>query len=502
MKERIKDLALTYYSRKDIQEAIYNFCKNRETVARHQDQFGKRPDNLSYPPDVLQQVKKGFTSFHCSEEHWEDPLKLSTGMSNEDKDKLRTGWDLVIDIDCDWFDYSKKASQSVVKTLEEHGVENIGVKFSGSKGMHILVPWEAFPKKVGGQKTKNLFPELARKIASYIRFYSEGIMKDNLPDDFFSQFKDVEIKKGVKCRNCSEIAEEKRIINYYCHKCKRRELKKLPETKKYKCPECRKEYEIEADRPYYECKKCGIDSENSPNNFSTTKEIDLFELMDLDIVLVSSRHLFRAPYSLHEKGLASIVIDKSEIEDFQPKQAKPLKAQVKEFYPRARKNEAKELVTAALDWHKKEPKKEKKSKSKGNYKEVKIDKRNLVYPPCIEKILEGMKDGKKRALFILMNYFRSLGLKFDEIEERLSEWNEKNKKKGKGLRQGYIKSQIRWHKQNKKVLPPNCDKEHYKAIGVCEPDQTCKQIKNPVNYSIMKQLSRNKKSKKKKKGDK
>ena len=46
----------------------------------------------------------------------------------------------------------------------------------------------------------------------------------------------------------------------------------------------------------------------------------------VDIVLVSPRHLFRAPYSHHEKtALASIVITKEEIDNFKPTDASPLK---------------------------------------------------------------------------------------------------------------------------------------------------------------------------------
>ncbi len=501
MKNKIKKLALTYYSRKDVQEAIYNFCKKRETVARHQDSFGKRPDSLDYPSDVIQQVKKGFTSFHCSEEHWKDPLKLSTGMSEEEKNYLREGWDLVIDIDCEWFDYSKKAAKAVVDSLNEHGVENIGIKFSGSKGMHILVPWKAFPKRLGENKTKDLFPDLPRKIASYLRYYSERLMEKNLPEDFFSQFKNVDIKKGVKCKSCNKISKESRLIVYHCPSCGREEKKIKEKYKDYKCPECKEKYKIKIDKPYYNCESCNKNNEDFPDNFSTTTEIDLFELMDLDIVLVSSRHLFRAPYSLHEKGLASIVINKEDIEDFQPKSAKALGVEARDFYPEARENEAKELVTAALDWHKEEPRKKKSSK---DFKNIRIDKKNITYPPCIKNILQGVKDGKKRALFILMSYFRSVGMNFEEIEEKLDEWNEKNKKKKKGLKQGYITSQISWNKNNKSVLPPNCDKENYKAIGVCTPDNTCKKIKNPINYTVRKQFAKmkNKKDKPRKKNEK
>ena len=36
------------------------------------------------------------------------------------------------------------------------------------------------------------------------------------------------------------------------------------------------------------------------------------------------------------------------------------------------------------------------------------------------------------------------------------------------------------------MLPPNCDKDYYKGIGVCQEDDFCKLIKNPVNYTTKK----------------
>ena len=67
-KRKVQIIDQSYYSRKEVQEAIYNFCKNRETVPRYLEGFGKRPDVLDYPTDILALVKKGATSFHCSEE--------------------------------------------------------------------------------------------------------------------------------------------------------------------------------------------------------------------------------------------------------------------------------------------------------------------------------------------------------------------------------------------------------------------------------------------------
>ena len=158
-KKRVQIVAPAYYSRKEIQEAIYNFCKNRETVPRYLEGFGKRPDALDYPSDIISFVKKGATSFHCSEEIWNNPLSINTDMTPEQYNKIKAGWDFLIDIDSKYFDYAKIAAKVLIKTLEYHGLKNVGVKYSGSKGFHILIPSKAFPEELNGEKTKDKFPE-------------------------------------------------------------------------------------------------------------------------------------------------------------------------------------------------------------------------------------------------------------------------------------------------------------------------------------------------------
>ena len=137
--ERIRKITSLYYSKPDVQRAIFDFSKNREIIPEYFDGFGKRPDSLQYPNDVLELVKKGATSFHCSEELWKDSLKLSTSMNEKQLNDLRIGWDLLIDIDSKYFDYSRVMAELVVKMLNFHGVKNIGIKFSVSGDTDILI---------------------------------------------------------------------------------------------------------------------------------------------------------------------------------------------------------------------------------------------------------------------------------------------------------------------------------------------------------------------------
>jgi len=406
--ERIRKITHLYYSQPRIQKVIFDFSTNREICPRYFEGFGKRPDSLQYESDIFELVKKGATSFNCSEELWENPLAIQTGMSEKELNTLRIGWDLILDIDSKYIDYSKIYAKIIINFLEFSGVKNVGIKFSGSKGFHMIVPWRAFPKEINRVQTKDMFPEWPRILTKYI-------MEKTKP----------------------------KLID---------EITKLSSPNKY------------------------------IRDFQAPKEVMP------DLVLISPRHLFRMPYSLHEKtALASVVINKNKLMEFQLKDAEPFKAEIKDFIPECRQGEATQLLMQALDWNKEiTPKEEKKN---FEYKPIQIaDRSEKNFPPCIKKILLGISDGKKRGLFALINFFRSIGTEKDELEKILNSWNEKNNPK---LSQGYIKSQISWALKRKSIMPPNC-MEFYQGISVCTPDELCKLIKNPVNYIVRKNFQSSK----------
>ena len=412
MKEdRIRKITHLYYSRPDVQKTIFEFSQDREICPRYFEGFGKRPDSLQYKGDIFELVKKGATSLHCSEELWDNPLNIKTEMNEKQFNELRTGWDLLIDIDSKYLDYSKILAKQIIKILEFHGVKNIGIKFSGSKGFHMIIPWKSFPKEINNVKTSDMFPEWPRIILNYITEKTKPLL--------------------IK------------------------EITKLTTKNKYV-----------------------LDFESAQKVMP-------------DIILVSPRHLFRMPYSLHEKtALTSVVLSPEEISDFQPKDASPIKAKIKNFMPNVKEGEASELLIQALDWNKDHKKDIKKKKF--DFKPVKLE--NLSdknFPPSIQKILQGLSDGRKRALFILLNLFRSVGMDKDELEKRIYEWNKKNKLP---LKEGYLKSQFLWSYRNKVVPPPNFDKDHYKGIGIIPTEEELR-YKNPVNYVVKKSLKINKNKK-------
>ena len=134
-------VSLSHYKRKDIQQEIIANSGDREVVAKFNEQFSKRPDILRHESDVLELAKQGATSFHASEELWKNALQLDTSLKRHELDSLRTGWDLILDIDCGFFEYSKVAADLVIKALKFHGITYISCKFSANKGFHIGVPF-------------------------------------------------------------------------------------------------------------------------------------------------------------------------------------------------------------------------------------------------------------------------------------------------------------------------------------------------------------------------
>jgi hypothetical protein len=166
--EKIRSITTIYYSKPQVQQALLDFARNREVVPRYIEPFGKRPDTIQYASDIMSLVQRGATSFHGSEEYWKDPLQIQTDLDATDLNELRTGWDLLIDIDSPYLDYSKIAAEIILDTLEKHGIVNYGIKFSGGKGFHIIVPWNAFPEIFNGHETRMMFPEWPRIICQFI----------------------------------------------------------------------------------------------------------------------------------------------------------------------------------------------------------------------------------------------------------------------------------------------------------------------------------------------
>ena len=162
--------SLSLYKRRDVQLALVAHAVDKEIAVKFGDGgFGKRPDILKYPNDVLDFAKRGASSFHCSEELWFAPLDIKTGSSKEESNSLRKGWDLVLDVDCPVLDFSAIGADLLVNALKHYDISHVDVKFSGNHGFHLGVPFKSFPSIINDVQIKDWFPDGPRNIAGLLR---------------------------------------------------------------------------------------------------------------------------------------------------------------------------------------------------------------------------------------------------------------------------------------------------------------------------------------------
>lgn len=433
-----------YYSREDVKKFIFEFSKNREvTGVFRSGGFSQRPNVIQYPDDILAMAKTGIIEFHGSLEHWSQPMNLKS----DNYEQLRTGWDLILDVDCKLFEHGKIASEAFLRGIRRHEINNASIKFTGGTGFHIGIPWESFPKEIDYKSTVKKYPDLARIIARYLKEFVRERFERNILKQFSVEDLSHQVNKPI-------------------------------------------------------------------GEIFTEDGIDPFQIVDVDPILISPRHFFRLPYSLNRKTfLVSVPIKHGDLENFKKMDAKPEGLKVSEgFLDRHEEGEANTLVIQASEWWGRISRSEKdkildkeferarkrgfywikraeikKFKKTGIKGEIKTSVSKKLFPPCIKNISKGLPDGRKRSLFVLINFLRSSNWTWEDIEKYIFEWNENNKPP---LRENLIRSHIRWSRnRNESIPPPNCFKDdakeegYYKDFDVCEPDNRCKAIKNPVTYA-------------------
>lgn len=420
-------MRLRWYKRRDVQEAIVEAAKDKEIAVKFGEKgFGKRPDVIKHEKDILEFAKQGATSFHCSEELWENPLNIVTGMKKQEIDELRIGWDLLLDLDCPILEFSQITASVLIDVLKYYDISNFSVKFSGNHGFHIGVPFQTFPESVKGIPTKNLFPDGPRKIASFLQHRTKKILSDKLLE-FYS------------------LSSISKMLN------------------------------------------------KSSSELLSDGFFDAYKVVDVDTILIAPRHLYRMPYSFNEKsGLVSVPIRNKDIMEFDKSSADFEVVDVNQKFLEnipSSVGEARKLFLQAFDFFEQVQEESKKVESKSFssdevFEPVGEKVPEDFFPPCIKKGLLGLVDGKKRFVFVLINFLSSLGWSFEDIEEFIFDWNKRNEDP---LRETVIRGQLSHSKKKSSVLPPNCDNEGYmKGMEICVPDNFCKRVKNPVSYSLFK----------------
>ncbi len=417
-----------YYSQKTVQEAILRAAQGREIGVRlATGGFGKRPDILQYPHDILQMVKGAAVAFNISEERWHNPLDLKPGMTQGQLDALRSGWDLVLDIDCNYIEISRITATAIMAALRYYKAP-YSVKFSGRSGFHIGVAWESFPENINQKETRILFPEIPRAVAEYLKSMIRDILRTEI----------------LRIRSVEELQQA-----------------------------TGKSFSILAPQ----------------NTF------DPFSVVQIDSVAISSRHFIRCVYSLNEKtGLISIPLLPEQVATFDPQTATMDAVDVnadiragRAFLGSASQSlGTKNLFVQALDYAQKTKVVVEDTTVEKEFEPLASAAPEESFPPCIKHILRGIEDGRKRATFILVNFFTLCGWNYQMIESRLRGWNAQLKTP---LKEQELLAALRQHqKKRNKVLPPNCDNRgYYIDIGVCHPDALCAKIKNPVSYVRLKE---------------
>jgi len=398
-----------FYKREDVKQAIINLARDREIAIKlYNGSFAKRPLSINNFREYDLIMLKKPVSFHTSEERW-----INVELLNEQKKEIinenRKGWDLIIDIDGK-FEYSKIVAEEILKFFNSIDIKHTSIKFSGNKGFHIGIPWEAFSEEIIGiGKTKDLFPEAPQKIVKYILYEIE-----------------------------EKIAEN--ILNYE-----------------------------------------GSFEKIAENNNLTIKEIRdnngkliLNKLVEIDTLLISSRHLFRMTYSINEKsGLVSIPINPKKLSNFKKSFARienvrPEYNKYFEFlnYKETYGKYGDKLLIKAYD-NDYETVLFQDHFFKGE-KDLTIEINEVIpenrFPETIKYLLNyKLEDGRKRALFVLLSFLTYVNWDFENVDKLIKKWGDLQE-----IKQNYLEGQINWFKRlNHKIIPPNFDKKmYYEDIGI------------------------------------
>ena len=516
-----------YYSRDDIAQEMVSSAQDREVGGRYRSGgFGKRPDVLMYPGDIKYLAKSGMSSFHFSVERWRNPKMLRAGMAKKELDALRIGWDLLLDLDPKDFLIGQIVGEGFIEWFKKQGFKNIDVKFSGNKGWHIAIPFESFgPDSLLDDKPlKDHFPDSVKELGGYLvkRVRAETDIVDKVkarlkPDEYnllagqlIFTWEDVpgydndklltyltelmNIRFNEKNSTIEKTSDEGKII-----------VKSGSNTIEISLTENNNVANIRTGRminQVKETKKLGVhfydgkrdifaSLKDSSKEWTRHNPPDPFNIVEVDTLLMTNRHMIRMPYSLHEKSwLASVPLpyERGAISQFEKgKDARPDRVRVVEHFLSERPNEAEALSlfreAQKIGYERRivqmEQEQKRMEKALSEMPAEAIEP--VHFPPCIKRALRGMDDGRKRMEFILEGFLRKSGWSWGQVEAQLLEWDTRNRP---SLGDGYIKNHIRYGiNRGRDILPLNCrNTTFYKETGLCRPDAICKNIKNPISY--------------------
>ena len=280
-------------------------------------------------------------------------------------------------------------------------------------------------------------------------------------------------------------------------------------------------------------KKYNLDINELIINDKVSYNLNYIKIIEIDTILITTRHLFRAPYSFNEKSeLISIPIENSRISLFQKDEAKPQNVDPKKYvkyeFLNYNSNYGKDgnvlLLNAdemgsdledmenlflenIIDNANKSHRDTMRSNlgkitTEGDFGDIFVIEEEVDikdFPKTIDFVLtNNFVDGIKRAIFLLLTFLHS-------IKDMIYEWNDKQ---DDPLKKNYILPQILWFNSlEKKISPPNFNNaNYYSSIGIPKEiivkDKTHfknKTMKNPLHYIYTLQKIKPKGKKKKQK---
>ncbi|RLG15111.1 MAG: hypothetical protein DRN66_00005 [Candidatus Nanohalarchaeota archaeon] len=504
-----------YYSRQDIVDSLFANSRDKEMVpVFYGSRYGRRPSCAEYKGDIINWINMGASSFHNSVENWKNPMNIVN--SKFEMDQNRTSFDLLFDIDADkGIEFAKIAAILLIEELQKHNIKNIYAKFSGNRGFHIAVSHKTMPERIGDKEIKLMYPQLLQQTAAYLKDRIRGKLKEQysklLNKDVSNPYAYADIEENWSNRHlfrmpyslnektylASIVLDIAKIKYFRKEDAKIQNVKQVREFLTKKEPNESQELLVRANDYFSFEQNKTLKEKHQEKTTGFEKKVKISTKFFLEKKIknmpASKRRAYRdaldssgsvvfagTPEKIRRKAKESQITKKEEtiynlfVMDF--KEAKTILSNKKIallFVPldvatRIRQVRYRKTLTAKISFD--------------------------YFPPCIKTILAGIDDGKKRAVFIMINFLTSCGWDREDIKQLLMEWNTKNTEP---LKEHYISSQLSYAKNERDAAPPpNCTKSgYYTDLGVCHRDEFCieNNIKNPVSYALKKYKFKKKK---------
>jgi len=156
----------SFYLRNDVLEALAFQATNRELAlywGKDRTIRGLKAESVEELRSIIDRytTDRPFSILRSVEE-FSEPLEVG----NKPPSSLRIGWDLLVDIDSENFNDSRRAAVKLIKLYNTFKIPYF-LKFSGRRGFHFITPGRIF--EVGTKREwLDAYPTLPEKIARFI----------------------------------------------------------------------------------------------------------------------------------------------------------------------------------------------------------------------------------------------------------------------------------------------------------------------------------------------